>query len=139
MKKGSSIMLRLLNAPHEGRARDGSLSAAAGLAAVGGVDGRWVARSQSLAAVVDSPGNGVCPRAADGHHVVASRRDQRRLRRLLLLPAAPGTQVQSAGRALADAAAHAAGNGKTFSVIRRPLRYKILPTPGAATSPSARR
>src|SRR6266550_3717233 len=99
MKKGSSIMLRLLKAPHNGRAKDGSLSAAEGLAAMGSVVGCRVAWSQSLAAGVDSPGDRVRTRAADGHHLAAGRRDQRRLRRLLLLSAARGTQVQSAGLA----------------------------------------
>jgi len=69
MKKGSSIMLRLLKTPHEGRAKDGSLSAAEGLAAVGGVVGRRFARSQSLATVIDFPGDRVCAAATDRHDV----------------------------------------------------------------------
>src|SRR3970040_52777 len=111
MKKGSSIMLRLLKTPHEGRAKDGSLSTAAGLAAVGRVVGSRVARSQSLATVGGSPGNDLCPRAADGHDVAAGRRHSARLLRLFLLPPAAGTQGQRAGRAAADGGAGAVGGG----------------------------
>ena len=79
MEKSSSVVLWSLNAPHKGRAKDGSLSAAEGLAAVDSVVGHRIAWPQSLAAVADSRGNRVCPRPADGHSVVAGRQDQRRL------------------------------------------------------------
>jgi len=74
-------MLRWLKALHNGRAKDGSLSAPEGLAAIGGVVGRWVARSQSPAAGADSPGDCICTGAKDRHDLVSGRGDQRRLRR----------------------------------------------------------
>src|SRR3972149_11351151 len=99
MKKGSSIMLRLLKTPHNGRAKDGFVSPAEGLAPVGRVVGRRVAWAQSLAAVGDSPGDVVRPRPADRDQLAAGGGDSRRLQRLLLLPAACGPQDQRAGRA----------------------------------------
>src|SRR5688572_18774507 len=110
MKNGSSLMLRLLRSPHKGRAKDGSLSAAGGVAAMGGVVGRRIAWAQSLAVFVDSPGDDLRAGAANGDHLAASRRDQRRLRRLLLLPATPGTQDQTPRPAAVDDAPGACGH-----------------------------
>src|SRR5277367_2521758 len=118
MKKGSPIMLRLLTSPHEGRAKDGCISAAGRLAAMGGVVGRRIAWAQSLAAVVDSPGDGVCARASDRHDVAAGRRRPPRLRRLLLLPATAGTQVQCTGPAAVPVALGEIGNRLATAVGR---------------------
>src|SRR5258707_1037600 len=118
MKKGSSIMLRLLTSPHNGRAKDGSLSTARGLAAMGRLVGRRLAWPQSLAVFVSSPGNGLCPRATHGDDVAAGRGDQRRFRRLLLLLAAPGTQVQTPGPAAVDDALGAADHWSAGAVGR---------------------
>ena len=50
-------MLRLLYTPHDRRAKDGSLSAADGLAAVGQLVGRRAPRPKPLAIVADSDGH----------------------------------------------------------------------------------
>src|SRR6267142_4587924 len=131
MKKGSSIMLRLRKTPHEGRAKDGSVSTAEGLAAVGGVVGRRIAWAQSLAAVADSPGNGVRPRSEDRHDVVESRRNPRRLRRLLLLSPAPGTQVQRVGPAIVDAPVGTAGERSACAPRRGRYAHQAVWAAGA--------
>lgn len=53
MKNGSPIMLRLLITPHNRRAKDGSLSTANGLAAVGELVVGGLARSKPVAIVAD--------------------------------------------------------------------------------------
>src|SRR5580765_1782785 len=126
MKKGSSIMLWLLKTPHDRRAKDGSVSAAGGLAAMGPVVGRRFAWTQSLAAVVDSPGDGVCTGPEDGHHLATGRGNLRRLRRLLLLSPTPGPQVQSSGRAAVHVAFDSVGQRPTRAVGRGRLADQAL-------------
>src|SRR5712691_6837779 len=110
MNKGSPIMLRLRDTPHNGRAKDGSLSAADGLAAVGRLVGRRLAWSKPLAIVPDYHGHRLRPGAADSDHLAPRGRNPRRLRRLLLLPPAAGTQGQRHGRAIVDVVAGAVGD-----------------------------
>src|SRR5262245_2787231 len=137
MKKGSPIMLRLPHTPHNGRAKDGSLSTADGLAALGGVVGRRIAWTQSLAAVVDSHGDRVCPRAADGHQLVAGRRSSRRLRRLLLLPPAPGPQVQRSRPTAVHGAVDTAGQQRPRAAGRGRLAHQaVWPAGPGSRNPS---
>src|SRR5690606_17633837 len=98
-KKGSSVMLRLLKAPHNEGAKDGecrmSLVEPGGLVSVERVAGGGLARPQSLAIAGAVVGHAAGKRPSDGHDVVAGCRSQRRLPRLLLLPYQPGTQRQN--------------------------------------------
>src|SRR5271166_338166 len=128
MKSGSPLMLRLQITPHEGRAKDGSLSTAGGLAVLGRLVGRGTARTQSLAAVVDSSGDAVCPRTADRHDLAPRSRNSGRLRRLLLLSPAAGTQVQETRRATVRLAVGAAGDGLAAVAGRRRLAHQALRT-----------
>src|SRR5689334_21656007 len=116
MKKGSSIMLRLLTSPHNGRAKDGAVSAAAGLAAMGPVAGRGTARPQSLAAGADHYGDALRAGPADSDHLAAGRGDQRRLRRLLLLSPAAGTQFSKTGPAAVGLASGEVAAARAFAL-----------------------
>src|SRR5690242_6507308 len=126
MKKSSPIMLRLLDTPHNGRAKDGSLSAAEGLAAVGRLVGRRLAWSEPLAIVPRCNGDRVCPGAADGHDLAPRRWNSRRFHRLLLLPPAAGTQGQGTRCAVVGVVAGAVGDRRPRAVRRGRLAHQAL-------------
>jgi len=112
-------MLRWVNKPHNGGAKDGdsgmSLEMSSAVVGVERVVGGWVARSQSLAVADLDGGSVVRRRSPHGDHLAACGRRQRRLSRLLLLPRLPRTQeridrhavgrTSAAGFALAGAGA----------------------------------
>src|SRR5437762_9815348 len=119
-------MLQLRNKPHNGRAKDGetgmSLGVPGGMVRVDRMAGGRIARPQSLAVAGVVERDAFCPRAADRHHLAASRWYQHRLRRLLLLPGRCWTQERMDRVAVADLAAAdfaaapaAAGGDRRFS------------------------
>src|SRR5687767_10940371 len=116
MNKGSPIMLRLQDTPHNGRAKDGSLSATNGLATVDRLVGRRLAWSKPVAIVPPGDGDSLCPWAADRYDLAPRRGNPRRFRRLLLLPPAAGTQDQRTGRAVVDVAPGAIGDRRPRAV-----------------------
>ena len=67
---------------------------------MGGVVGRRIACAQSLAAVGDSPGDGLCRGRRTVTTLAAGRRHPPRLLRLLLLPAALGRKSKSQAQRL---------------------------------------
>ena len=132
-KKGSSIMLQLSNKPHNGRAKDGSISAADGMATMGRLAGRRIAWSKPVAAVVDHYRHPVCLRPTDRYNVAPSGGYPGRLCRILLLPAALGTQGQTSRGKVVDAAADAARDRQACAVCNRRLAYQAL-RPASARS-----
>ena len=119
-------MLRLSQKPHNGRAKDGSLSAANGMATVGRLVGRRIARTKPVAPVVDHYGHLVCSRPANRYDVAPSGEHPGRLRRILLLPAAPGTQGQTARGEVVDAAADTTRDRQACAVCSRRLANQAL-------------
>src|ERR1700689_4489855 len=125
-EKGSSIMLKLQNKPHDGRAKDGEtgllLELSRRILRMDGVVVGWLACPPPLAVACVVERDAVCPWSPDGHYLVAGRRRYHRLRRLLLLPRQRRTQERTGGLAAfgfgaADfaAARPAAGGDRRFS------------------------
>ena len=97
--KGCSSRLRLRHTSHNGRAKDGSLSNADGMLAVGRLVGRRVAWTQSLALAAHYSGNRLGEWPMDRDKLAPCGWNSQRLCGLLLLPSAGWTQGPRVGRA----------------------------------------